>query len=240
MKNDWFTSWFNTHYYHILYKNRNNADAEFFMRNIVTFLSLPKGSKIADIPCGKGRHSIFLNSMGYEVFGGDLSINNINFAKRFENKTLNFEVCDMRNPLKSKYNAVFNLFTSFGYFKDDKEDIAVLQSFKSVLKKDGILVLDFLNVEKVKNNLIKNEVKQIDGIQFNIKREINNGFILKHIKFTDKGKDYKFTERVKFLDIDKFKSYFLKVGFSVEYIFGDYNLSTFNKKTSNRLILVAK
>ena len=70
---DWFTSWFNTPYYHILYKHRNDADAQFFMRNITAFLKLPKNSYIADLPCGKGRHSVYLNSLGYKVTGGDLT-----------------------------------------------------------------------------------------------------------------------------------------------------------------------
>ncbi|MDB9922339.1 SAM-dependent methyltransferase, partial [Polaribacter sp.] len=74
---DWFTDWFNTPYYHILYNNRNDSDAQLFMQNITTFLALKKGAHIADLPCGKGRHSIYLNSLGYKVTGGDLSENSI-------------------------------------------------------------------------------------------------------------------------------------------------------------------
>ena len=103
---DWFTSWFNTPYYHILYKHRNDADAQFFMRNITSFLQLPKLSRIADLPCGKGRHAVYLNSLGYDVVGGDLSENSIEHAKQFENDTLHFEVWDMRKPIESKYDVI--------------------------------------------------------------------------------------------------------------------------------------
>ncbi|MCD9597481.1 class I SAM-dependent methyltransferase, partial [Tenacibaculum maritimum] len=120
-KKDWFTDWFNTPYYHILYKHRNDDDAKIFMKNLTAFLPLEKSSHILDLPCGKGRHAVFLNSLGYKVTGSDLSENSIDFAKQFENNTLNFRVYDMRKPFIKKYNAIFNLFTSFGYFQEDQE-----------------------------------------------------------------------------------------------------------------------
>ena len=92
------------------------------------------------MPCGKGRHSVFLNSLGFKVIGADLSENSIQHAKNFENENLKFIVQDMREPLHKKYDAVFNLFTSFGYFKEDKDDILVLQNIKNCLKEDGFFV----------------------------------------------------------------------------------------------------
>jgi 2-polyprenyl-3-methyl-5-hydroxy-6-metoxy-1,4-benzoquinol methylase len=112
--NNWFTEWFNTPYYHILYANRNDNDAQVFMKNLVRFLNIPKQASILDLPCGKGRHAIFLNSLGYTVTGADLSKNSIDFAKQFENDTLQFYQKDMREPFTKTYNYIFNLFTSFG------------------------------------------------------------------------------------------------------------------------------
>ena len=153
------------------------------MQNITSFLQLPKTAHIADVPCGKGRHAIYLNSLGYKVTGGDLSENSIAYAKQFENDRLHFEVWDMRQTFQNKYDAVFNLFTSFGYFDDDNEDLAVLKAMKTGLNDNGVLVLDFLNVIKTKNELVAVELKEVDGIEFHIKREIKDGFILKHISF---------------------------------------------------------
>lgn len=237
---DWFTDWFNTSYYHILYKDRNDADAQLFMKNITSFLALPKTAHILDLPCGKGRHSVFLNSLGYKVTGADLAENSIEYAKQFENEKLNFEVHDMRQSFKNQYNAAFNLFTSFGYFEDDKEDILILDNIKNGLKKDGFFVFDFLNAVKVKENLVAKETKVVDGITFKIKREIKDGFILKHISFFADEKEHSYTERVKYLDEEKMKLFFKKVGFTITNIFGDYNLSSFKASTSNRLIIVAK
>ena len=237
---DWFTDWFNTPYYHILYKDRNDDEAQLFMKHITTFLNLPKKTHILDLPCGRGRHSVFLNSLGYKVTGGDLAANSIKLAKKFENKTLNFKVQDMRVPFNSKYDAVFNLFTSFGYFKDDKEDILILNNIKQSLKKDGFFVFDFLNAEKVKLNIVAEEIKVVNSITFKIKREIKNGFILKHISFFADGKNHSYTEQVKYLDLDKMTTFFEKVGFNITNVFGDYNLNAYEAKTSDRLILIAK
>ena len=237
---NWFTDWFNTPYYHILYKDRNDADAQLFMKNITEFLALPKDAHILDLPCGKGRHSVFLNSLGYRVTGGDLAENSIKTAKKFENDSLDFKVHDMRKPFNSKYDAIFNLFTSFGYFEDDKEDILILNHIKNGLKQDGYFVFDFLNANFVKYNLVEKEVKVVDEITFNITREISNGFILKNITFFADDKHHSYTERVKYLDLAKMETYFDKVGFEIINTFGDYTLNTFNIETSNRLIIVAK
>ena len=237
---DWFTDWFNTPYYHILYKDRNDADAQLFMKNITAFLNLSKATHILDLPCGKGRHAVFLNSLGYKVTGADLSENSIQYAKKFENESLHFEVADMRKPFVNKYDAIFNLFTSFGYFQDDAEDMLILQNIKNGLQKDGVFVFDFLNADKVKANLVTKETKIVDNITFNIQREIKNNFILKHISFTIDNELHSYTERVKYLDIKKMKSFFEKVGFTITNIFGDYHLANFDSQTSHRLIILAK
>jgi SAM-dependent methyltransferase len=237
---DWFTDWFNTSYYHVLYKDRNDEEAQLFMKKIVTFLTLPKTTHILDLPCGKGRHSVFLNSLGYKVTGGDLAENSIKTAQEFENDSLKFKVHDMRQPFNKKYDAIFNLFTSFGYFEDDKEDLLILQNIKNGLKKEGYFVFDFLNATFVKTTLVAKETKIVEDITFYITREIKDGFILKNISFFADEKKHTYTEKVKYLDAKKIKAYFEKVGFKITNIFGDYNLSDFDTQTSNRLIIVAK
>ena len=64
----WYASWFDTPYYHILYKDRNHAEAHLFMDNLTNYLNLPEDGKILDLACGRGRHSIYLNSLGSETF----------------------------------------------------------------------------------------------------------------------------------------------------------------------------
>ena len=58
---EWFKDWFDSPYYHILYKDRNFDEAEQFINNLLTFLKPETNSRFLDLGCGKGRHSVFLN-----------------------------------------------------------------------------------------------------------------------------------------------------------------------------------
>lgn len=236
-KKDWFVDWFDTRYYHILYQHRNIIEAQEFMQHLVSFLQVDKEHLLLDLACGKGRHSIYLNSLGYQVIGADLSQNNIKMAKIFENERLHFKKHDMRHRFKTKFNFILNLFTSFGFFDDDMDDIKILRNIKNGLKPDGIAVIDFMNTPKVIQNLIPVEVITLDGIQFNITRYVKNGFIVKEINFDADGKHHTYYEKVKNLDLDKIKSYIDTVGFKIKHIFGNYQLDSFDED-SDRLILI--
>ena len=64
----WYASWFDSPFYHILYKDRNYNEAQHFMDNLTGYLNLPDHAKILDLACGAGRHSIFINKMGFDFF----------------------------------------------------------------------------------------------------------------------------------------------------------------------------
>jgi len=235
---EWFKEWFDTKYYHILYQDRNDDEAQIFMQNLLSFLQLRKSSKILDLPCGRGRHAVFLNSLGFNVIGADLSENSIKHASQFTNDTLHFEVHDMRNKFVTKFDAIFNLFTSFGYFDDDKTNIKVLHNLKGGLKKDGVLVIDFMNVNYVKQHFVKEESITKNGIEFIITRSVTDQFIIKDIRFTADGKKHHFTERVKYLSIQTLKAYLKKANLKLKHTFGEYSLSDFDSENSSRLILI--
>ncbi len=237
-KMEWFQHWFDTTYYHILYQDRNDEEAQLFMCNLSSFLALKKGSKVLDLPCGKGRHSIFLNSLGFDVIGADLSKNSIVHAKNFENESLNFKVHDMREPFKTKFDAILNLFTSFGYFDEDEVNIKVLQNLKNGLSENGTLVIDFMNVAFVEKKLIKEEIIIKNDIKFHINRSIENGFIKKDIRFTADDNEHHYNEYVRYITLDTFKKYIAAADLKLKHTFGDYNLNSFDIENSNRLILV--
>ncbi|MBQ4821229.1 class I SAM-dependent methyltransferase [Aquimarina sp. MMG016] len=236
----WYASWFDTPYYHILYKDRDHTEAKNFMDNLTSYLSLQTHEKILDLACGKGRHSIYLNSLGYDVTGVDLSKNSIDYASQFENETLRFKVHDMCKPYSEKFSAVFNLFTSFGYFDKEEDNLSTIKAIKANLNEQGFGVIDFMNVDYVIDNLIPEEVKEVGGITFFIKRYVEDGYILKEIKFKDDNEDFFFTERVKAITLSDFENYFKKAEVNLLDIFGNYQLQKFNKKTSPRLILIFK
>lgn len=235
---EWFASWFNTSFYHILYKHRDYSEGESFLKNLIAFLKLEKSKLILDLACGKGRHSIYLNSLGFHVIGADLSKNSIDYAKQFESEALQFVEHDMRIPFKNRFDVILNLFTSFGFFEDDAEDILILQNIKNGLNPKGIAVIDFMNSKKVISMLVPEEVLTIDDITFKMNRYVKNGFIVKEINFDAYGEHHTYFEKVKSLDLAKINSYVNSVGFKIKYTFGDYQLEKFNEETSDRLILV--
>ena len=237
-KSDWFVNWFDTPYYHMLYDHRDENEAKYFMKNLISFLQLKKGDKILDLPCGKGRHSLFLNNEGFDVVGSDLSVNSIQAAKQFENKTLKFSLHDMRKPIQGKYNAIFNLFTSFGYFEDETSNITVLKNFKNALLKKGFIVVDFLNIDKVLKDLIPKQELIKNGITFKIHKYVENDILTKDIYFEADQKKHHFTEKLQCLDLDKMKGLTKMAGLEVSHIFGNYKLNAFDKNTSDRLILI--
>lgn len=236
----WFSSWFDTPYYHILYKDRDYKEAQVFMENIVHYLNLPEDAKILDLACGKGRHSIYLNEMGFDVTGADLSENSIAEAKKFENDKLHFEVHDMREKCTKKYDAILNLFTSFGYFENEEDNFKTLKSIHDSLSEYGFAVIDFMNVYTVIENLVPTEIKTVEGIDFYIKRKVENGFILKEIAFEDKGQKFHFTEKVRALTLEDFEKMMEEAGIYLLDTFGDYKLKKFHKKESDRLIMLFK
>jgi len=240
LKDTWYSSWFDTPYYHMLYKDRDYEEAKLFMTNLVEFLKLPNGAKILDLACGRGRHSIFLNKMGYDVTGIDLSPNSIAHAKAYENEHLRFKVHDMTQPYPDTFDAIVNLFTSFGYFDDDSCNLKTITAIKEALKPHGFGVIDFMNVNYVINHLVKEDTKIQEGITFKQRRVLENGYILKHISFTHNYKDYRFTERVKALQLDDFKRFFKEAQIKLLHTFGSYQLDPFDKETSTRLILIFK
>jgi SAM-dependent methyltransferase len=237
---NWFIDWFNTPYYHSLYKNRDEAEAKSFIEALVTFLKLAPNTKVLDLACGKGRHSITLHQLGMQVTGVDLSTESIKAAKEFEDKTLNFSVHDMRLPLNEKYQVVFNLFTSFGYFDTQNENDMVIKSMYQSLDKDGILVIDFMNAFHVIENMVAKEVKEVDGISFHISRRFDGQHIFKDIQFTDNGQAFSFTERVQALQLEDFTKLLTQNNFKILHTFGNFKLAAFDKNVADRLIIIAQ
>ena len=238
--NTWFTAWFDTPFYHILYKERDHTEAHAFMDTLTEYLNVPEGGRILDLACGRGRHALYLNKLGYDVTGVDLSDNSIAYAKQYENHRLRFLVHDMCEPVGQSFDAVFNLFTSFGYFEHDEDHLKTIKAIKSDLNADGFGVIDFMNSDFVKEHLVPEEEKTLKGIRFNIKRYTEGDYIMKDIAFEVNGESYFFQERVRAFNLADFETLFEQAGVYLLDIFGDYRLRHFHPKSSERLVMIFK
>ncbi len=239
---EWFESWFDSPYYHLLYQNRNDTEAEAFMSRLLQFLEMPPQATVLDVACGKGRHARYLAAQNLKVTGIDLSKQSIDYAKRFEADNLSFAVHDMRKVYQAEgFDYVFNLFTSFGYFDRYEHNLWAIQAITKNLKTNGVFVIDFMNAHKVIENLVEEEDKVMDGVLFVIKREVEDGVIVKKINLIDEeeGRNLKFEERVHGLRLSDFEDFFQKTGLEILHTFGSYHLEPYDMENSNRLIIVA-
>lgn len=236
----WYASWFDTPYYHLLYKHRDEEEAASFIRSICQYLSLPAGSKALDLACGKGRHARVMAREGLEVTGLDLSPANIASARSLNEAGLHFELHDMREVWKAGYfDVVFNLFTSFGYFDDPADDMRVLRAIYKGLKPGGLFVFDYLHSSFVAETYVPREEKVIDDIHFYISRHITPEWIVKQINFEDGGESYRFFEQVRNHQPGDLAAMLEQSGFHILRQFGDYQLQAY-EATSPRCIFVAQ
>ncbi|MBN8703877.1 MAG: class I SAM-dependent methyltransferase [Bacteroidetes bacterium] len=239
---DWFVKWFDSPYYPILYKNRNNSEAELFILKLLSHIQLPQNAQILDLACGRGRHALVMSQREeFQVTGIDLSENSISDALKLAKHNLHFFVHDMRNVFKkNSFDLVTNLFTSFGYFETLTEDCQVIEAVFQNLKPNGLFVIDYLNCEKVVGCLPIKEEKSIDSIQFSIDKYIEDDFIFKLIKIRDREKVFNFAEKIRIYKKSYLSELILKSGFSIVDVFGNYNLDTFEASTSDRIVILAQ
>jgi SAM-dependent methyltransferase len=238
---EWYLDWFNSPYYHLLYNNRNYNEALHFIDNLCEKLHLNPHSKVWDLACGKGRHSIALNNKGLDVIGTDLSENSIDEALKSSTSTLDFYVHDMRKPFRINYfDVTLNLFTSLGYFKNQKDNYLVFNNVHDALKPGGIFVVDFFNTHKVLQSFHDNYTEKRGEIVFNIRKKIIDRSICKRIEFNCNHHDYYFEERVSLLEKTDFEDFAKKSNLMLVEVFGNYNFAPFDVETSDRLILIFK
>jgi SAM-dependent methyltransferase len=111
---------------------------------LIEILELPVGARILDCPCGQGRHAHLLAEAGYDVDGVDYSRDLLAHARRRgTGATLRYRRTDMRRlpqPWTHRFDAVVNLFTSFGFFDAPGDDARVIAEFSRVLRRGGVLV----------------------------------------------------------------------------------------------------
>lgn len=141
---DWWESYFDAHYlleYEPIFRLESDRHE---VARLVELLELPVGSRILDVPCGQGRHAHLLAEAGFDVDGFDYSADLLARAKaRGTASTLRYTRGDMRKlPARwsGRFDAVLNLFTSFGFFVDPADDARVIREFARVLKPGGTLV----------------------------------------------------------------------------------------------------
>lgn len=237
---NWYESWFDSPWYPILYARRDEQEAAAFIEKLVKNLALPAGSNLLDLACGRGRHSRTLASMGMKVTGIDLSEQSLADARIQPMPNLEYLRHDMRLPVdKHRFDAVFNLFTSFGYFEDPDDDYKVVRSAYSSLRLGGYLVIDYLNPDSVLPFSPTSEEVEQSGVRFRLRRQYAHPWILKDIVLDCDGQTHTFQEKVRNYSADELAGLMKSCGFDIKTHWGDYQLNPPHNR-SPRTILIGQ
>ncbi len=189
------------------------------------------------------RHAKALAAKGFDVTGIDLAPNSIAHALQFANDHLHFYEHDMRELFWINYfRYAFNFFTSFGYFKTNRENANAIRMMAQSICKDGVLVLDYLNTRWAEAHLIKQSEKTVEGIHFSLTKWSDEEHFFKEILIDDPSQPNKirFMERVAKLSLAEFEVLFKNQGLQMHAVFGDYELNQYDEQGSPRLIMIAK
>jgi SAM-dependent methyltransferase len=250
VKKEWFRDWFSSPFYHRLYFERDEREAEEFIQKLVQFLQPSPGSRIVDVACGRGRHSCILAKMGFEVTGFDLSFESIDYAKQLvrndsfgESDNLSFYQHDMRYPFWVNYfDVAFNFFTSFGYFATRREHDDAIRTIATSLKPAGVFVIDYLNAHYVEDHLVHNELKNVAGTSYRIHRWDDETHFYKKITINDVSlvTPEEHTEKVAKFSLGDFTDMLSFQNMQVLEVFGDHNLCPYDVRKTPRLIIVAR
>ena len=238
----WYREWFNSPFYHKLYFDRDEQEAEAFIKKLVLHLKPGLDCRMLDVACGKGRHSKTLASLGYNVTGIDISPDSIAYAKQFEQENLSFFVHDMRLPCWVNYfDLAFNFFTSFGYFKTRREHDDAIRTIAGSLKPGGRFIIDYLNIHYSEDHLQPAETKQIGETVYAITRWDDDQHFYKKINVSDPSLSgqLEFTEKVAKFTLGDFTDMLSYQGLQVQEVFGDYQFGPYHVRNAPRMILIA-
>ncbi|MBK7562294.1 MAG: class I SAM-dependent methyltransferase [Chitinophagaceae bacterium] len=239
----WYKDWFNSSFYHKLYFERDEKEAEAFIKKLIEHLKPLPGSRMLDVACGKGRHSKTLASLGFNVTGIDISVDSISYAKQFENDNLEFFVHDMRLPAWGSYfDYAFNFFTSFGYFKTRREHDDAIRTIARSLKPGGLFVIDYLNIHYAENHIVHSEEKAVNGTSYRILRWHDESHFFKKIVVDDPSitQPLVYTEKVAKFTLGDFTDMLAFQDMQVQEVFGDYQFHKYHVKETPRLIIIAR
>lgn len=241
----WYEESFGEDYLRV-YTYRDEQGAAHEVHEMISWLKLEPGTRVLDLCCGMGRHSLSLAEKGCEVTGMDLSDVLLGEAKKEEgSENVTWVQGDMRElPFADEeFGAVVNLFTSFGYFKEDAEHVKVLKEVRRVLRPGGRFIIDFMNPPHVKRHLKPYSEREEDGLKIEERRTIEDGFVKKHITIIpqseDGGEVREYDERVKLYTLETFTKMLEEAGLELDEVRGSYDEKRY-QKDSPRMIFVGK
>jgi SAM-dependent methyltransferase len=231
-------------FYPILYSHR---DVEEAARVVETFGGYLEGkTPILDMACGDGRYLKALRAAGHSVCGLDLSHYLLLRAVEEADNAGLIAQGDMRHlPFADEsFGAVINMFTSFGYFSADTDNLLVFREVQRLLEPGGVFLFDFINSARISANLLGETRRESQGCDIHEKRMIENHgkYLVKRATITDPETNVSASieERLRLYTKDDLLLMFKSVSLHVIACFGDYNANEFVEGVSDRVIMLCE
>ena len=248
MTSKWWKSFFKNHYWD-LYKNkfteeRNKREANFIYKT----LNLSEKASVLDLCGGCGRIAVPLAQKGVNVHVLDFNKNFLDLAqKKADKKRVSIETCksDMREiPYSNKFDAVINIFTSFGYFKSEEENLKVLKEVNKSLKLNGLFLIDVQNGKWIEKNH-SSKMREQNGSKTIIKKsnldlENKTNRVEISILNTKNEKTTKTLHETKLYCFSELKNKIESNGFEIVKKYGNFKGEKLNTETSRRIITLAR
>ena len=245
---NWYESFFGQDYLDVYASQFTDERARKETAFAVHALDLKPGERVLDLCCGQGRHAVVLAAMGMEVTGLDLSEQYLVLtaeAARGHNVSLQTVHADMRKiPFESHFDAVVNMFSSFGYLEAEAEDAKVLASIRGALKPGGRVMLDLLNRDWVVDNYIQNDWhRDDDGTLYLEHRELDLLTSRNHVTFTAISPDGTQREigghHIRLYTLREVAGMLEAAGLALEAVYGGFDGEPYGIET-RRMIVVAR
>jgi len=228
------------------YQHRSDDAASAEAPLILKSLELPARALVLDVCCGAGRHSRALAAAGVSVLAFDLSLDLLKCACKQEHLNIAYLRADMRRiPIRSAcMDGAISIFTSFGYFESDSENLQVLKEVARVLKPGARFVLDYFNLQPTLDKLVPKSEKQVGALLIKERRrfDIARRRLIKTIHTLDSNGNTcaaALTESLRAYSPLELSALFRRAGLKIVTRFGDLQGSVFNSRSSPRCVVVA-
>lgn len=242
---EWWESAFDAHYLHeygpLFTPERDRQE----VARLVDLLGLPANSRILDVPCGQGRHAHLLAENGFDVDGLDYSRDLLSVARRRgTGKTLRYSRGDMRKlpeRWSRRFDAVVNLFTSFGFFAHPADDVRVIKEFARVLKPGGVLIWHGGSRDGVMARFLARDWWESDGMLFAQEREFDplSGFLTVHSSWRGGSRTGTREHRLRLYTATRLSELLADARLVVETAYEGFTDRPL-KRTSSEMLLVAR
>lgn len=243
---EWFRTFFDHDYIDRYARATDEAVTQLEVDGLIQALELEPPARVLDLACGYGRHAVVLARLGYEVTGFDLSFDLLAEAElRAQGAGARVRLMegDMRKlPFVHEFDVVVNLFTSFGFFDDERDSRRVMEGIHAALDEGGRLLVDVINRDAI-----------LRDFQPRLWRETDDGYVLsendydparsrltgKQVHVSTSGRVAESSFSLRLYSMHELRALIEAAGFEVEVVYGGFDLSSF-ELDSPRIVMVGR